>query len=319
MRSWVYGIALLTVTSAASLRAQGAASCQLVLADACQKAEDLYSYLFPQLGTALAGGHPVLGSGDVLGGLGHFSVGLRVTAVRGSFVDPTRVSVSTTGRVASTIATEDQYIPAPALDAAIGLFSGFEVGVTHIGGLDALLSFSYLPAPSSDNSVYELPDGSKRIGIGGRLGVLEESILIPGITFAVLRRPIPTITARSSTGSTSYGVENLEIDVNTWRVVATKSFLSFALSGGIGGDTYESSGFAVASDPSLTTQTERIALDRSVKRRTWFAGISFGLGPVQVGAEYGGVSSGSIATFNTFDPTGDSPRNYASVALRFGR
>src|SRR5918999_3451529 len=52
--------------------------------DACQKAIDLFKYLAPQLGTAITGGNATLGQGGALGGLGHFSVGLRVNGVMGS-------------------------------------------------------------------------------------------------------------------------------------------------------------------------------------------------------------------------------------------
>jgi hypothetical protein len=320
MRRSVCSVALIALAGGGPAHAQSPSSCAPALADACQKAADFYTYLFPQLGTALAGGHPVLGANDVFAGLGHFSVGLRVSAVRGSFADPRRIPLSTTGRVASSISTGRQVTPAPALDAAIGLFTGFALGVTHVGGVDALVSFSYLPPPNSENSEYDVPDGNTRIAIGGRVGVLEESILIPGLALAVLRRPVPTVTLRtSSADATNYGVENLEVDVNAWRMIASKSFASFGLSGGIGGDRYQSTGFAVASNPALTPQSERIALDRSVTRRTWFVAIAFELGPVQVGAEYGGASSGAMTTFNAFSPPADAPRRFASVGLRLGR
>src|SRR5450759_4662060 len=52
--------------------------------DACQMAIDLFKYMAPQLGTSITGGNATLGQGSSLGGLGHFSVGLRVNAVQGS-------------------------------------------------------------------------------------------------------------------------------------------------------------------------------------------------------------------------------------------
>src|SRR5205085_2874134 len=52
--------------------------------DACQKAIDLFKYMAPQLGTAIAGGNPTLGQGGNLGGLGHFSAGIRLNAVQGN-------------------------------------------------------------------------------------------------------------------------------------------------------------------------------------------------------------------------------------------
>ena len=50
--------------------------------DACQKAIDLFQYMAPQLGAAITGGNATLGQGGSLGGLGHFSAGLRINAVQ---------------------------------------------------------------------------------------------------------------------------------------------------------------------------------------------------------------------------------------------
>ena len=52
-------------------------------ADACPKAVDLLNFMTPQLSTALVGGSPTLGQGGVLGGLGHFSIDIRGSAVNG--------------------------------------------------------------------------------------------------------------------------------------------------------------------------------------------------------------------------------------------
>src|SRR5450759_1138572 len=57
------------------------AQCPTAAADACRKATDLLSFMTPQLSTALAGGNPTLGQGGVLGGLGHFSLDIRASAV----------------------------------------------------------------------------------------------------------------------------------------------------------------------------------------------------------------------------------------------
>src|SRR5665213_4527049 len=51
--------------------------------DACQQAYDVYQFMAPQLGLALAGGNATIGQGSVLGGLGHFSVGVRGNVFNG--------------------------------------------------------------------------------------------------------------------------------------------------------------------------------------------------------------------------------------------
>src|ERR1043166_685876 len=45
--------------------------------DACQKAIDFMKSLSPQIGAGIAGGNTILGSGGVLGGLPHWTVGVR--------------------------------------------------------------------------------------------------------------------------------------------------------------------------------------------------------------------------------------------------
>jgi hypothetical protein len=298
------------------VHAQGPSSCPLALRDACQKADDVYSYMFPQLGTALAGGHPTLGSSKILGGLGHFSVGVRATGVFGSLPDLDDVSIGSGSPVAQNIPTSTAVIPGPAIDAAIGLYSGFPLGVTRIGGIDALVSIAYLPSISSGETDFDIPDGNTRFGFGARLGLLEESIVVPGVSLAYLQRPLPTVSwLTQSAEGVQYGVENLEVDVGTWRLVATKSFLLFDLSGGFGGDSYKSSGALIATDGGAS---QRVSVDRDITRTTWFVGLTIGAGPIHIGAEFGGVGSGSIGTFNAFDPKADASRTYASVGVRVG-
>ena len=53
-----------------------------VTQDACQQAVDVYQFMAPQLGLALTGGNATLGQGGALGGLGHFSIGVRANAFR---------------------------------------------------------------------------------------------------------------------------------------------------------------------------------------------------------------------------------------------
>src|ERR1700682_6533110 len=69
--------------------------------DACQKAIDLFKYMAPQLGVSITGGNATLGQGSSLGGLGHFSIGLRVNAVQGSLPQVQNVTPAVTGATSS--------------------------------------------------------------------------------------------------------------------------------------------------------------------------------------------------------------------------
>src|SRR5437868_2623211 len=92
--------------------------------DACQKAIDLFKYLAPQLGTAIAGGNPTLGQGGNLGGLGHFSAGLRLNAVQGSLPQVQNVTPSVQGAQQTQFPTKTQLLPMPTADLPIGVFKG---------------------------------------------------------------------------------------------------------------------------------------------------------------------------------------------------
>ena len=62
----------------------GLGSQQQIAQDACQEAYDLYQFMSPQLGLALAGGNATIGQGSVLGGLGHLSIGVRGNVFNGT-------------------------------------------------------------------------------------------------------------------------------------------------------------------------------------------------------------------------------------------
>src|ERR1044072_7554075 len=103
--------------------------------DACQKAIDLFQYLAPQLGTMIAGGNPTLGQGGTLGGLGHFSAGLRVNVLQGPLPQIDNLAVSRGEAQQPQFETKDQFLPMPTADLAIGIFKGVPLPLTNVGGI----------------------------------------------------------------------------------------------------------------------------------------------------------------------------------------
>src|SRR5437868_11283158 len=134
--------------------------------DACQKAIDLFKYLAPQLGTSIAGGNPTLGQGGNLGGLGHFSAGLRVNVLQGSLPQVQNVTPSVTGATSTRFETKDQYVPMPTADLAIGIFKGIPLALTNVGGVDVLLSASYVPEFNNGGATVNVPNRSLNPGSG---------------------------------------------------------------------------------------------------------------------------------------------------------
>jgi hypothetical protein len=294
--------------------------------DACQKTIDLFQYLAPQLGTVLAGGNATLGQGGGLGGPGHFSLGVRVNAIRGSLPQFTSAtSPSVTGAQRTAYPTKDQYVPMPVADFSFGVFGGIPLGLTNVGSLDAIVSASYLPSFSNSTVDVKVPNGSLKLGFGARLGILQESLLIPGLSVSYLQRDLPTVDITSNFQGDTLQVNNLQVRTKAYRVVASKGILLFGLAIGAGRDKYESSASVRASvAPRTVPPTSRqnagpLALSQSVTRTNVFADLSFNLPLFKIVGEIGQVSGGSINTYNTFsDNAADASRIYGSVGLRLG-
>ena len=293
--------------------------------DACQKAIDLFKYLAPQLGTIIAGGNPTLGQGGNLGGLGHFSAGLRVNVLQGSLPQVQNVTPSVTGATSTQFQTKDQYIPMPTADLAIGVFKGIPLALTNVGGVDVLVSASYVPEFNNSGVSVKVPNGSLKLGYGARVGILQESLLVPGVSVSYLVRDLPTLNVSGSSGSDSLYVNNLSLKTKAWRVTASKSLILFGLAAGFGQDKYDAStdvGAHVAArtvPPTSAANAGPVSISQNLTRTNIFADLSMNLLLFKITGEIGQVSGGTINTYNTF--SGKQPadsRLYGSIGGRFG-
>jgi len=164
---------------------------QVVAQDACTQAYDVYQFMAPQLGVALAGGNAMLGQGSVLGGLGHFAVAVRGNVFNGQLPRVDQFTESTTGAQRQELPTKDQVLGLPTADAAIGIFKGIPLVLTNVGGIDALVSASYVPTINSDN-ISVTPRNNWQLGYGARIGLLSESLIVPGVSATWIERDLPT-------------------------------------------------------------------------------------------------------------------------------
>lgn len=284
--------------------------------DACQKAVDLFQYMNTQLGTLIAGGNATLGQGGSLGGLGHVSFGVRANMIQASVPVVTTMSASPTIQ-RSNYATTNSYVAFPEVDAAIGLFRGFPIGLTYIGGVDALLSASYLPSFQAGGVAVSNSVGAFRFGFGGRIGLLQETMLTPGISVSYFERRLPkaSIAATVSPDET-YDIQGVDLSAKSWRVVASKSFLGFSLLAGIGRDYYDASA-RISYDIAGFVPDGPIGAGANPTRTNLFADLSVNIIPlVKLVGEVGRVSSGSVPTYNTFDRNANDARWYGSVGAR---
>jgi len=302
------------------------------LQDACQKATDLFRYMSPQLGAVIAGGNTILGQGGALGGLPHFTIGVRGTLLTGNLpkVDQNPPSINPGTPVASSYTTSTQILGFPAVDGAIGLFGGIPLGLTNVGGVDLLVNAAYVPTVTASNIAIK-PNQSMQFGIGARLGLLQESILVPGVALSYIHRGLPktTITATSTAGSAPGTVDTLQIQdlnlaTNSWRLTASKSFILFGLAAGVGQDKYSNSTNLYASiyrnAPIIGVQNAngKFTADAPMTRTNAFVDGYVSLLMLKIVGELGMVSGGSMPTYNTFDKAADASRVYGSVGLRIG-
>lgn len=344
----VLAIGLCTVSGAAAQAQNGGLSQPVCVAasnstpdrvaqDACQQAYDVYQFMGPQLGLAVAGGNHTLGSNSSLGGLGHFSLGLHATGFRGSLPQVDQFTQRSGGASpAQELPTKDQFLGLPGADAAIGIFGGLPLALTNVGGIDLLLSASYIP-DVTDNQFSVKPNNNLQVGYGARIGLLSESIIVPGVSFTYLKRDLPTTTI---TGTATYNnlltgpttatltVNDFKVKTSGWRLVASKSLVIFGLAAGVGQDKYDQSANITATvsgtqptiPPSSFTTTATVpGTSQSMTRTNYFVDATLHLFLLKLTGEIGQVSGGTVNTYNTFQSgRADKSQTYGSIGFRLG-
>ena len=289
--------------------------------DACQKAIDIFGFMTPQLGIGLVGGNATLGTGGALGGPGRFSIGVRGNAIQGRMPQVAGVDASITGAQSSDYGIENQVVGLPAVEGALGLFGGIPLGVTHALALDALVSATYVPELSQSNIALSLPDGSLKLGYGGRLGVIQESIATPSVSLTYLKRDLPTTSIVATSGNDRITVDNISVKTTAWRAVVGKSIGFFGLAVGGGQDEYDSgaSGSVTVNEGAISVNGGPYDLSQTVKRTNMFADASLNFPFIKFAFEIGRVSGGKIDAYNTFSgKRADDALTYASVGIRVG-
>lgn len=292
---------------------------QTAVQDACQQAVDLFQYMMPQLGIGITGGNATLAQGGSLGGLPHFTIGLRANVFAGGV--PQVVTPATTGAVArNPYPTKDTFLGLPAVDASIGLFKGLPLAVSNVGGVDLLLSAAYIPKINADNVSVE-PDTPLKIGYGVRIGLLQESLIVPGVGVTFLKRDLPKTTIIGTVGTDSLSVRDLDVKTTAWRITASKSLVLFTLAAGVGQDKYDTSTEieAVINRPIIGRVTTGVlTAEQKMTRTNYFADLSMNILLLKIVGEIGMVSGGDVPTFNTFETAADAKRMYGSVGIRIG-
>jgi hypothetical protein len=303
---------------------------QNAMHDACLQAVDVYQFMAPQLGLALTGGNATLGQGGTLGGLGHFAVGIRANAFLGDRPDVNKFPAPriTQSQAPQVLPSSDQALGLPVVDAAVGVYGGFPVGLTNVGGIDLLVNAAYLPTfGTAGGDIRVDPKTNFRFGYGARVGLVQESLLVPGIGVTYIRRDLPTTSISGTSSFVDINVDDASVKTSAWRIAANKNFIGFGIALGYGRDSYDESATVSGSVKAISTPFGTlssafgpIAMSQSVTRNNFFADLSINMSVVKLVGEIGQVSGGSFPTpTNTFTSGAqDDSRLYASVGLRFG-
>lgn len=286
--------------------------------DACQKVADLFNYMNMQLGTWVAGGNPTLGQGGTLGGLGHFSAGVRVNVMKATIPRVGDIQVQPGPPVSTNIPSDDKWVGLPSVDVAIGLFKGFSLGVATVGGVDALVNVAYLPSYSKNSIRVGAQDDKWKLGFGGRLGIIQESLLLPGVGVSYMVRDLPTavLGGEDNSGNT-VSISDYRIRTKQWRLTASKKILFLGVAAGVGQDKYDTKA-SLTYNVNGSTPISPIDLHISPTRTNYFADVSFNLLLAHFVAEIGRVSGGNVSTFNTFSTDASDSRTYGSLGIRIG-
>ncbi|MEP6779700.1 MAG: hypothetical protein ABJC26_07400 [Gemmatimonadaceae bacterium] len=321
-------IALLVCANASNAQSTVIPNCHVTPAvavqpfDICQKVVDIFSFLSPQIGVALAGGNPMLGEGGTLGGPGKISASIHVTAVDGR-IPKNSVQLSQTGAaVSSDYGAQRAPVPLPAVDAAIGLFKGMTVGLTNVGGVDLLVGAAYVPNVNKEPFSIRTEKKAYAFLYGVRVGILQESAAVPGMSFSYKERKFPTSNFAYTPNNDTLTIKGATLSSKSMRLVVAKRFVFIGFAAGVGRDEIEAkSEFSAVVNDFQPVSRLAIAIpsaQQKVTRNNVFGNLSFGLPTAQLVLEYGWSSAGTIQqTVNTFGGR-QANEGYHYASLGFG-
>jgi hypothetical protein len=281
----------------------------------CNAAIDGTRAIQPVLGLLTSGGAPVLGTGNTLGGFGHAYLSARVNGTRLVLPDLRYDGASTT-----VGAGDKLFCPSPVIETAVGLFPGTSNGLLSI---DFLGSAQLLPTNQIDNlsitsTARHIGSLALGLGVGARVGLVNESDRMPGIGLSFMYRDVPELRYGDLGAGANVSVAANVHAVNL-RAMASKRFGIAGLGGGLGWDHYSGGAQVQFRNPATAIPEPAIDLDLSTSRVMGFVNAGVGFTNLKLTGEAGyqlGKDEHFVTTFEDFDPAGG--RFFASVALAVG-
>jgi hypothetical protein len=183
-----------------------------------------------------------------------------------------------------------------------------------------VVNVAWIPSITGDE--FSVSGGSARFGFGGRLSVMEESIVTPAVTVTYLQRDLPRLDAVATPGSDRLELNDLRVDTSQWRVLIGKHLGSLEVTAGAGQDRHDArSAISVrVVRVGLPVDAGPLGVGQKLTRTNAFLGLALDVPLLRFGVELGRVSGGSLTTFNTFHGSrADDPLIYGSVGVRIHR
>ena len=297
--------------------------CTDLILDGCHKAEDLIAFVGEDIAASSTSGNPILGQGGALHSPRSVSLSLRTNMMRRTtpqLGDATINGQPTSGAFSAGEGTATSL----SADIALGALQGKRVGETRVGGLDVLGTVMLVPQFSTSGLTVD--GGGLGFGGGLRLGLMEETRTLPGVSLSGTIRFLPSFELRGNQpvlladGSTArLSIEQLDVDTRSVRLAASKQLGRLSITGGLGRDWYAIRGkYRVVSTGGPDDSGSEEAW-HDVARNSAFASASLALGrSISVGAEAGRLfANAPTMTNDTFgaDPS-EQARTFLTVGVR---
>lgn len=260
----------------------------------CNAAIDATDYFHPQLGLAISGGNPIVGSFRPLGGLGHLSIGVRATAFKTATPD-----LSFDGSSSTVPPGDSVPLGAPTIDAALGIYKGLSHGLLAV---DLLGSVVAIPNDVKDLHVdpgaSSIGNFSYKVGYGARVGILRGQFPIPSVTASWMHREIPTVRFGDVPTGDNYSYQ-IGLKATNMRLMAGWHILFFDIGGGVGRDKYTGDAMIHFNNP-VTATDDSIPITLDASRSTIFADVGMNLLFFKIGGEIGKQMTNDLSTVSDF-------------------
>lgn len=310
--------AMSIMLGAASLAAQEP-QCNTAISSAtaaCNTAVDAVKAFHPLAGMVVSGGNPVLGTAGSLGGLGHVSVTARVNVLKASLPNPDSASQS------SVPSRFNGVVPAPVVEAAVGLLHGMGGGLLAVDALGSavLLPTGVVSSLTVDSGAAHIGSVALGLGYGVRVGALKGAFPVPSLSVSYMRRTLPRIqygTLGSALGSGDQFEFDTDLKADNYRIEAGWRFVLLDLAAGLGIDHYTSTAHIRFHDTATSTRT--VTLDLANTRQVLFLNAGLSLAVVKLVGELGyqtGKDQKLTTNFSGFDPK--AGHVFGGIGIRFG-